>query len=165
MFDIHHVTPRHIHQLIAGLQALAKDLNDPFEISEATLSDGLFGPFPSCAAALALGPEDMLGGVVLFSPVMSTSLGGAGAYVSDLWVAQDVRNQSLGPRLLHHVAHRAARLWQARFIRLVSYDNNHSARAFYARNGFADHSDERVLSLQGKELDALMARYDRPKDG
>lgn len=165
MFDILDVAPRHLPQLMSGLQALAKNLNDPFEVSEATLSDGLFGPFPSCAAALAIGPEDTLGGAVLFSPVMSTSLGGAGAYVSDLWVAQPARNQSLGPRLLHHVAHRGARLWQARFIRLVSYDNNHRARAFYARNGFADHSDERVLTLQGKELDALLARYERPKDG
>jgi ribosomal protein S18 acetylase RimI-like enzyme len=77
--------------------------------------------------------------------VFSTVRGGAGLYVSDLWVAPEARSAGLGHRLLKAAEARAAEAWGAGFLRLTVYDDNPRARAFYDRLGF--HSDPRETPL------------------
>lgn len=149
------VTPETLPLLRAALEHLAADLDDPYRADTDRLSAALFGPHPACHAVLALGHRDALLGAALFSPVMSTTTGTTGAYVSDLWVAQAARGQALGPRVLSHVARRAHDLWQAGFIRLVSYESNRRARDFYARLGFSEARDEIVLRITGDAFDQL----------
>lgn len=156
--QVHDVTPDTLPLLEAGLKLLAADLGDPYETDSATLHDAMFGPNPSCAAAIVTDAGDALIGAALYSPVFSTVQGGAGVYVSDLWVSPDLRGHGLGPLLLCHVASRAQTLWKARFLRLISYAENLRARAFYARLGFDDHINDLVLQLSGDGLEKLKER-------
>jgi uncharacterized protein (DUF849 family) len=94
-------------------------------------------------------------GAALFSPVFSTVRGGAGAYVSDLWVAPEARGQALGTALLAAVAERTRSDWNASFIKLISYSDNDEALRFYARLGFAPLRGETGLTLSGAPLAAL----------
>lgn len=139
--------PDHLPLVQQGLQTLSKELGDPYRITDDMLREALFGPYPACYAVLAVAPGNELSGIALYSPVVSTTTGGTGAYVSDLWVSRDARGRGLGQKLLARVAEQAHRRWRARFIRLVSYASNKSARAFYTRLGFSEKSDELVLQL------------------
>ncbi|MFW5655452.1 MAG: GNAT family N-acetyltransferase, partial [Roseicyclus sp.] len=99
-------------------------------------------------AGVAEGAAD-LSGAVLFSPCFSTMRGGPGLFVSDLWVAPDARRQRLGAALLGHAARAAQAEWGARFLRLMVYESNTEARAFYARAGFEAADGEIFLTLSG----------------
>ncbi|QGX99080.1 N-acetyltransferase [Roseovarius faecimaris] len=154
-FRLLDATPAHVPLLQAGLAALSAELGDPHRIEEGVLHSALFAPKPACHGVLALDADDALEAVALFSPVVSTSTGGAGAYVSDLWVAEHMRGSGLGYALLCHVAQRAQTFWQARFIRLVSYAHNMGARGFYARLGFVEKGDDLVLQLSGEAFEHL----------
>lgn len=149
------VTPATLPLLQAALERLSAELGDAHRMGPETLRAALFGPHPACYAVLALGRDDAVMGAALYSPAVSTITGGAGTYVSDLWVAAPARGQACGRRLLAHVARRSQRLWQARFIRLVSYAANHRARAFYCGLGFAEKPEELVLQLSGDALEQL----------
>lgn len=139
------VTPEALPLLEAGLKALAADLGDPYALDAEGLRRALFGPHPSSHGLLARGADHALWGVALYSPVLSTATGGAGVYVSDLWVAEAARGRGLGASLLSQVGARAAAMWEAKFIKLMSYAGNSRARAFYARMGFAERPDELPL--------------------
>lgn len=152
---IQDVTPAAVPVLQSALERLSLDLGDTHRIDIGTLEKALFGDCPSCHGVLATGPGDALLGAALFSPVMSTTAGGAGAYVSDLWVSEPARGRSLGRKLLAHVARRSSDLWQARFIRLVSYAPNTQARVFYERLGFKGCDDELVFQISGEALAGL----------
>ena len=102
-----------------------------------------------------MGEADAVLGAALYAPVTSTAAGGTGVYVSDLWVAEAARGRALGPALLRHVAARAQQLWDARFLRLVSYRTNDRARRFYTRLGFVEKHDELVLQLSGDAFDQI----------
>lgn len=141
--------------LEAALEQLSADLGDEHRIAPEVLSAALFGPYPSCHAVLALDSDERLFGAAMFSPVVSTTTGGAGAYVSDLWVAEEARGQSLGKQLLAQVGRRATDLWQARFLRLASYASNPRAEEFYNRLGFRAKTDEYVLQLAPDAFDQL----------
>ena len=94
-------------------------------------------------------------GAVVFSPFFSTVRGGAGAYVSDLWVSEATRGSGLGRRLLAAARDAAGAEWGARFLKLAVYLDNPRARAFYIRLGFAPHDGEVYLTLGGPALAAL----------
>jgi len=89
----HDTTPESLPLLHRGLRALSEDLGDPFRLTPEGLDAALFGPSPACHGLLALGPGDALMGVALYSPVMSSVMGRAGVYVSDLWVAEAARGR------------------------------------------------------------------------
>ncbi|MCW1956596.1 MAG: GNAT family N-acetyltransferase [Roseobacter sp.] len=148
------VTPDTLPLLLHSLKSLAADLGDVFTASPEALRAALFGAAPACHALLALQGERCLG-AALFAPVFSTVKGGAGAYVSDLWVAPEARGKALGTALLAAVAEQACTDWNARFLKLVSYADNDSALRFYARLGFAPLRGETGLTLSGAPFAAL----------
>lgn len=148
------VTPDMLGAVDHGLRSLSEVLGDPHRAGLAELRSALFGTYPSAVGLLARSDDEALG-VALFSPVMSTSLGVAGAYVSDLWVSEAARGTGLGQSLLAAVARHANRLWQARFIKLISYGENHLALGFYDRLGFEAKDRETVLALTGDTFDQL----------
>lgn len=155
--EFHDTTPATLPLLLEGLRALSVDLDDPFHLTGDVLHKALFGPAPSCHGLLALGPDRALAGLALYSPVLSSVMGCAGVYVSDLWVAEAARGRRLGPRLLTQVGGRSGAMWGAGFMKLVSYTANSRARAFYARMGFAEKPDELPLLIR---LDALEQNED-----
>jgi ribosomal protein S18 acetylase RimI-like enzyme len=141
--------------LHAGLSALSGEIGDPHLATLEQLRDALFGP---SAVARALVAEDRNGdvaGLVLFTPLFSTARGGAGVYVSDIWVARDMRGHAVGAELLAAVAAAAADLWGAVFMKLAVHDDNAKARAFYDRLGFSTIPGETVLVLSGTDLQSL----------
>lgn len=151
--QIRDATPGTLSLLEEALRHLARDLDDPYRMDSERLAAALFGPHPACYGALAIGREEALQGAALYAPVTSTAAGRTGVYVSDLWVAGAARGQAIGPALLEHVAARARQLWDARFLRLVSYRTNDQARRFYKRLGFVEKPDELVLQLGGDAFD------------
>lgn len=142
------VTPETLPHLEQGLRALAADLGDPYHMEAAALEAALFSATPACHGLLAL-QEDAPRGIAVFSPFLSTVRGAAGVFVSDLWIAPAARRSGLGPRLLAATARRAQMLWQATHLRLMSYDDNPRANAFYTHLGFEAQTGEAVFRLWG----------------
>ncbi len=139
-------------RLDAALRNLAVTLGDPHNTDLATLTAAGFGPDPAFGAVLALDNIGTIVGLAMFSPVFSTVKGGAGVYVSDLWVSEAVRGRGLGPRLIAGVAAEAGR---PRFMKLAVYDNSPGARRFYDRMGFVPMAGETIMILDESGLDAL----------
>lgn len=144
------VQPPDFATVMGGLRALANDLGDPFAISDRTLKSALFQS-QSLAFAVIAGSK----GVALTQPQISTSAGGVLAYVSDLWVAQEVRGTGLGRQLLAKVARESAARWGAIGLRLAVYESNVNARAVYDRLGFVTHDRDCVALLTGVRFKQL----------
>lgn len=141
--------------LAAALAALSVDLGDTHRADAAALAAACLGDPPACHGLLARGAAGVTG-AALVSPLFSTTLGAAGAYVSDLWVAGGARGQGLGRRLLQETTAFAAGRWGARFLKLAVYDGNVRARDFYARMGFRPASREHALLLAAPAFAALL---------
>lgn len=148
------VSPETLPLLEQGLRALALDLGDPFAATQDTLARALFSATPSCHGIIAE-RDGAVGGITLFSPLFSTMVGQAGVYVSDLWVSSATRGTGLGHRLLAETARQGRMLWDATFLRLISYDDNPRAGAFYSKLGFEPHHGETTLRLTGAAFDKL----------
>lgn len=141
--------------LYAGLAALSEEIGDPHVATLEQLRDALFGPAAVAQALIAEGRHGEVAGLVLYTPLFSTARGGAGVYVSDIWVAHDVRGHAVGADLLAAVAESCADLWGAVFMKLAVHNDNAKARAFYDRLGFRTIPGETVLVLSGAELQSL----------
>ena len=134
-----------------ALRALSDHLGDTHRATEACLAKAGFGATPAFRAQIALAADAAVG-VVLYSPLYSTTRAMPGAYVSDLWVAQEMRGGGLGNRLLAAVRDDAGTQWGAGFIRLSVYTDNPRAVAFYERSGFSPRKDEIGMLLEGEAL-------------
>jgi len=149
--DIRLAGPADMAEVMTGLRALAADLGDPFNASEATVSDALFGPRAFGFALLAASR----GGLALCNPILSTFQGATIVYVSDLWVAASARGMGLGRALLAAAAREGQRRWQANALRLTVYDDNPRAMTFYQRLGFVLRDQDRITALTGARLAEL----------
>ncbi|QYX58135.1 GNAT family N-acetyltransferase [Roseovarius sp. SCSIO 43702] len=141
-----------------GLRALARHMDDPFSATLDGLDAALFSDRPSCHALVARrkGAQKPLG-IALYSPVFSTVRGGAGIYVSDLWVDDVARGRNLGRRLVAEVVRHGSDIWGAGFLRLAAYNDNHDALAAYARMGFERVEGEIPLRLAGSAFERIAA--------
>ena len=147
-----------LDRLEAALAALSADLGDAHAAGRASLARALSGPHPAAYALLAQADAQAGGqtlGAALFSPVYSTVVGSAGAYVSDLWVAPAARGQGLGRQLLVAVAEVGGRLWGAGWLKLAVYDHSTAAQGFYRRLGFAPTRGVQEMRLEAAGLAAL----------
>ncbi|MGP9790543.1 GNAT family N-acetyltransferase [Roseinatronobacter sp. NSM] len=144
-------------RLETALRTLSADIGECYATDSATLARGLLGAQPAAHGLLALQGDQTLG-AALYSPVFSTVRGGAGAYVSDLWVSAQARGQGLGARLLAQVARAGAAQWQATWLKLAVYDHSHSAQAFYQRLGFAPTQGMQEMRLGPQGVADLIKR-------
>ena len=155
--DRHHIRPPERGQLAAldtALAALSRELGDPHRSGVADLDRALFGQPPSAWALVADG-EEGLAGAALYAPVFSTVRGGAGLYVSDIWIAPAARGEGLGLALLQRAALSASTLWDARFMRLSVHDHNTAAHGFYGKLGFRKGGEETIMMLAGDSFEHL----------
>jgi ribosomal protein S18 acetylase RimI-like enzyme len=141
-------------RLNMALRHLSEHIGDTHAATPDLLREAGFGTNPSFRGQLAEADGTVVG-AALYSPVFSTVRAGAGVYVSDLWVAPSARGQGLGRRLLNAIADDAATVWSVRFLKLVVYDDNAEARAFYDRLGFSAAQGETTLTLGEAGLTAL----------
>ncbi len=140
------------------LRALSEELGDHHLATIDTLRQSGFGENPAFHAQIAFSTENNSAlGIALYSPLFSTTSGGAGLYLSDLWVAPEQRGTGLSSRLIAAAVKDAARRWQASFVKLAVYNDNMAAIAFYDRLGFAaSTSSEHYLVLKGDALVVLL---------
>lgn len=115
-----------------------------------------FGPQPLFRALLAE-KAGLARGFALYYPDFSTLRGRPGVMLQDIYVRETARGTGLGRALLAEVMTDAAD-WEASFLTLMLDRSNESARAFYARHGFAARGDYDTLILEGPGLDDLMNR-------
>lgn len=94
-------------------------------------------------------------GFALYYPDFSTLRGRPGVMLQDIYVRPAARGLGLGRALLAEVM-ADAQDWQAAFLTLMLDRENQTARAFYARHGFAPRGDYDMLILEGEGLTALM---------
>jgi ribosomal protein S18 acetylase RimI-like enzyme len=141
-------------RLNEALHRLSENIGDRHSATAASLRTAGFGENPVFRAVIAEKGAEVVG-AALYSPIFSTVRGGTGVYVSDLWVSPSVRGQGLGRRLLGAVAGDSGNVWGAGFLKLVVYDDNSQAHAFYERLGFAASHGEIILTLDDTGLAAL----------
>ncbi len=158
MIHLRHAGLEDIEHIDALLRSLSQDLGDHHLASIDNLRQSGFGEHPAFHAQIAVrADDDTPMGIALYSPLFSTVHGGAGLYLSDLWVAPEQRGTGLGSRLIAAATSDAAERWRAQFVKLPVYDDNLTAIAFYDRLGFtASSSSERYLVLKGEALDTLL---------
>ncbi len=146
-------------RLHEALRQLSRDLDDTHVAGLDELLRHGFSGTPAFIALLAIRETDgRTLGVLLASPVFSTTRGGTGLYISDLWVDGAVRGERLGQRLLAASLDLAPESWSPVFLKLAVYDDNPDARRFYERLGFEAREGETVFDLKGTALDKLRKR-------
>ncbi|MEQ8290894.1 MAG: GNAT family N-acetyltransferase [Roseovarius sp.] len=153
--DISPVRAEDIGDLARALEVLSADMGDTHRATADVLARACVGDAPACHGLLARDDSTVVG-AALMSPIFSTTIGAAGVYVSDLWVADAARGQGLGRALLRAVAELAARKWQARFLKLTVYAENTSARAFYDRLGFGMAERDLTCLLKADAFNDLL---------
>jgi len=154
-FVIRPVEKHDLPLLDTALRTLSRELGDKHPASIDFLEQAGFGPTPAYYALIALSDTDALGGAVVFSPVMSTTLAATGFYVSDLWVAEAARGCGLGCRLLANATNFSQARWNASYLKLAVYDGSSGARRFYDRLGLTARRGETTMFLDKFGLDAL----------
>lgn len=129
-----------------ALRRLSYDLGDVHAADMATMKQALMGLSPSAHALLAVA-EGGLAGAALYSPLFSTVKGAPGVYVSDLWVADEMRGSGIGKGVLLQVAGRAERLWAATWMTLSVYEHSAESRRFYETLGFVPQTASTAMRL------------------
>jgi GNAT superfamily N-acetyltransferase len=154
--EIRRATPADLGHVDAALRALAEQLGDPYRVGAEDIGAAAFGATPSILAVIALEPEGECVGVLLASPIFSTSQGGAGLFVNDLWVDRVARGRGIARRLMATACREAGATWgETRFLRLMAHDHNAVARDVYDRLGFRPMEGMGLLTLQGAAFDQL----------
>ncbi|MFP7570280.1 GNAT family N-acetyltransferase [Marivita sp. S2033] len=148
------VTRADIPHLDSALRALAGHLGDAYRSDQQTLAAALGAPNAHCLAILAMRGETPVG-ALLASLMFSTMRGGAGLYVSDLWVAETARGHGLARRLLANALSEGTARNADRFLKLAVYDDNPEARVVYDRLGFTHQPRETNMVLIGPALGNL----------
>jgi len=146
-----------VDRLHHALTRLSAEMGDVHAAGLDSLLEHGFSRMPAFFALLAIREKETVGALVA-SPVFSTTRGGVGLFVSDLWVAKAVRGAGLGPRLLATALTHAPGTRTVSFLKLAVYHDNPDARRFYQRLGFEPRQDETVFDLKGPALDNLRKR-------
>ncbi len=138
-----------------ALRQLSEHMSDPHPITDQTLSEAVFGEH-GAAQILIAEKEDRLVGLTMFSPYVSTTLGGIGIYISDLWVDLSMRGKGLGPRLMYEATKQFP--VPVRRIKLEVYQDNTNARETYLRLGFRPGKRAESLSLAESDFDNIRGK-------
>jgi len=138
------------------LACLADDLGDGdvFSSTSATILKHGFGDVPMFHVVLAE-TEGRAIGFALYFAHYSTTKGGPGVYVQDLWIDPSARRDGLGHRLLAAVAAHAKKTWTAAFMKLSVHSDNPDAERFYRRLGFTAATNETAMIANIDAYDAL----------
>ena len=145
------VTRENIPDLDYGLRALSSEMGDTHVADLKTLETSFLGVGAAYNAVLAYDANNVVG-VLVWSPMFSTTRGGGGLYVSDLWVVSSARGQGTGHKLLAHAISDAENTSGACFVRLAVHRTNPSAFSYYTHVGFEEEADMLSMLLGGSAL-------------
>jgi GNAT superfamily N-acetyltransferase len=141
-----------VAELIRGLARYEK-LEDAVVMTEALLTQNLFGPRPYAETLLA-DDDDAVVGFALFFHNFSTFLAKPGIYLEDLFVVPEQRGNGIGRALLERLARIAVERDCGR-LEWAVLDWNRDAIAFYERLGAKPNADWTVYRLAGESLNGL----------
>ncbi|WP_170386913.1 GNAT family N-acetyltransferase [Ruegeria atlantica] len=152
--DIAPVAPDKITDLDFALKALSSEMGDRHVANVDTLKAAFAGDHPAFNALLAHSDTEVVGAIV-WTPVFSTTRGGGGIFVSDLWVSSSARGQGIGNKLLSRAVSDADKSSGARFLKLAVHRTNPSAFSYYTHIGFKEESDMTTMILEGASLQSF----------
>ncbi|GLQ05145.1 GNAT family N-acetyltransferase [Sneathiella chinensis] len=138
-----------------ALRKLSDHLGDTHVLRQEELGALLFQE-PIGIRVLLAETAGKLVGVVMFSSYVSTTAGGLGVYVSDLWVDASVRGQGIGPRLLVAILDLGPFPIKTMFLNV--YQDNIAARKTYLRLGFKANSLADDLSLDESDFHKIRGK-------
>lgn len=84
-------------------------------------------------------------GYIVLTKAFDFETGGEYGIVTDFYLVESARGAGAGSQALRLIEE-FARNHQMKSLDLFVLDHNHSAAAFYAKNGFAPYSDRKVFS-------------------
>jgi ribosomal protein S18 acetylase RimI-like enzyme len=137
-----------------ALCQLSNDLGDQHRATLDHIIQHGFGDSPTFTAVLAEQNERSVG-ISVFSPIFSTTQGGSGIYISDLWVSHSLRGRGLGKKLIIESDKTAVQIWGSIFIKLSVYRSNLDAIATYKHLGFDAMEGETAMLLSEPSLNQL----------
>jgi GNAT superfamily N-acetyltransferase len=129
-------------------------------VTEASLTEALFGPRPAVETVIARVAGEVAGFALYFHN-FSTFIGRRGLYLEDLYVRPAFRGQGVGKRLLVHLARLAAARGCGRMEWAV-LNWNRRAIGFYESLGARPINDWTVYRLDRAALDAIQAPAPQP---
>jgi ribosomal protein S18 acetylase RimI-like enzyme len=119
-----------------------------------------FGEAPALETLIAE-IDGRFAGCCLYFASFSTWIGRPGIYVQDFYVADELRGQGVGERMLQRLA-ALTRKRGGRYIRLAVDTENYRAQAFYTRVGVKRSDTEQVHMARDEDFDRLA---DADRDG
>jgi ribosomal protein S18 acetylase RimI-like enzyme len=119
-----------------------------------------FGEAPAFETLIAE-IDGRFAGCCLYFASFSTWIGRPGIYVQDFYVADELRGQGVGERMLQRLA-ALTRKRGGRYIRLAVDTENYRAQAFYTRVGVKRSDTEQVHMARDEDFDRLA---DADRDG
>jgi ribosomal protein S18 acetylase RimI-like enzyme len=119
-----------------------------------------FGEAPAFETLIAE-IDGRFAGCCLYFASFSTWIGRPGVYVQDFYVADELRGQGVGERMLQRLA-ALTRKRGGRYIRLAVDTENYRAQAFYTRVGVKRSDTEQVHMARDEDFDRLA---DADRDG
>lgn len=134
-----------------ALRALSSEMGDTHVADLDSLRSAFLLEATPFHALLAYLSAELVGAIV-WSAQFSTTRGGGGVYVSDLWVAASARSQGVGRKLLVRALSDAKGSSGACFLRLSVHHTNPAAMAYYAHIGFREEDDMLSMVLDGEPL-------------
>lgn len=143
-----------IPQLDVALRALSSEMGDRHIASVETLKTAFTSGHSAFNALLAHKAGHVVGALV-WTPVFSTTRGGGGLFVSDLWVAPSVRGCGIGKKLLERAISVADSSSGALFLKLAVHRTNPSAYTYYTHLGFKEEADMSTMILEDAPLQSL----------
>jgi ribosomal protein S18 acetylase RimI-like enzyme len=141
-----------IHAAIVGIGQTVGDLHKIKSAPADIRRDG-FGPNAHFSTLIAE-VDSTFAGMCLYFPIYSTWMGKPGAYVQDLFVAENFRGLRVGEKLLRALA-REVRSGGGAYIELAVDTGNVAAQRFYERIGITHRSDDQIHRITGEAFFAF----------
>ena len=151
------VSPDTIEQLDFALRALSSEMGDTHVATVDVLKTTFASDRPAFNALLASDGTEIVGAIV-WTPVFSTTRGGGGLFVSDLWVASSARGQGIGNKLLARAISDADKSSGAYFLKLAVHRTNPAAFSYYTHIGFKEETGMSTMILEGAPLKEFKRR-------
>ncbi|MCG8490559.1 MAG: GNAT family N-acetyltransferase [Sneathiellales bacterium] len=144
-----------IHAVNNALRKLSEHMSDPHPITDEMLSEAVFGSDGAASILIAEKQGEVMG-LTMFSPYVSTNMGGIGIYISDLWVDASLRGQGIGPKLMYEATKQFSS--PVKRIKLEVYQDNPKAKETYLRLGFKATERAEYLSLAESDFDNIKGK-------
>lgn len=146
-----------IHAALLGIAETVGELHKMRSTPEDIRRDG-FGDKPHFQVLIAE-IDSAFAGMCLYFPIYSTWRGRPGAFVQDLFVAENFRGRKVGEKLLRRLARQVSNEGGV-YLELAVDTGNAGAQRFYERIGIAHQNDDQIHRIIGDAFFAFAETRD-----